>query len=160
MKTYSEKLKSPRWQAKRLSIMQRDGFACRDCSAEDKTLHVHHCHYEKGEPWEIDEQFLLTLCEKCHKRRGELERKGKRALALIFSKLDCPPDDNYPVGLVGLIWDLEEMAEKKNPTPVLTTMGDLIRVGEYRAHFEAALKELSPERHAEVVAFVKDIHGA
>jgi len=54
--TYSEKLKDPRWQRKRLEVMQRDDFTCRNCGAKDKTLHIHHVRYLKGfEPWEYKE---------------------------------------------------------------------------------------------------------
>lgn len=39
---YSEKLKNPRWQKKRLEIFERDGWKCRACQDEKSTLHVHH----------------------------------------------------------------------------------------------------------------------
>lgn len=64
-KTYSEKLKDPRWQKKRLEILQRDEFKCRMCDDSKSTLHVHHLKYS-GDPWEIDSCFLITLCEYCH----------------------------------------------------------------------------------------------
>jgi hypothetical protein len=65
--------------------MQRDGFACRDCGDETSTLQVHHCRYEKGEPWEIEAQFLLTLCDSCHERRGMVEKGIKHALELAMA---------------------------------------------------------------------------
>lgn len=65
MKTYSEKLKDPRWQRKRLEIMQRDDFTCKCCDSTDKPLCVHHWRYS-GEPWEIGNRDLDTLCEDCH----------------------------------------------------------------------------------------------
>lgn len=65
-KSYSEKLKHPKWQRKRLEIMQRDGFKCSICNDEDTTLHVHHLEYADGEPWDIDNSKLVTLCENCH----------------------------------------------------------------------------------------------
>lgn len=66
-KTYSEKLKDPRWQKKRLEILERDNWSCRYCGDKESTLHVHHEHYIKGcEPWEADECSLTTLCEDCH----------------------------------------------------------------------------------------------
>jgi hypothetical protein len=66
-KTYSEKLKDPRWQKKRLEIMQRDSFSCCSCSGSDNTLHVHHLQYERGkEPWDYQNSSLATLCESCH----------------------------------------------------------------------------------------------
>ena len=83
--SYSEKLRDPRWQKKRLCVMQRDGFACRDCGDEKSTLQVHHCHYEKGGPWMTDERFLLTLCGDCHEERGEIEKHLKIFLGEILA---------------------------------------------------------------------------
>lgn len=47
--TYYEMLKDPRWQKKRLEIMERDEFACRDCGDKESTLNVHHTYYEEEE---------------------------------------------------------------------------------------------------------------
>lgn len=67
--TYAQKLKDPRWQKKRLEILNRDEFACRICGDKKKTLHVHHRAYAKGlEPWEVEDAALLTVCEGCHER--------------------------------------------------------------------------------------------
>ena len=64
---YSDKLKDPRWQKKRLEIFQRDEFRCVRCFDEENTLSIHHCAYEKGkEPWEYNNDDLLTLCQNCH----------------------------------------------------------------------------------------------
>jgi transcription elongation factor Elf1 len=65
--TYSEKLKSPKWQKKRLEILQRDNFNCRNCGDTESSLHVHHIKYiANTDPWDYDEKYLLTLCESCH----------------------------------------------------------------------------------------------
>jgi hypothetical protein len=69
--TYSEKLKSPLWQMKRLEIFQRDNWTCVSCSRHCPTLlltmHVHHIKYLPNlEPWEYDNSFLATYCELCH----------------------------------------------------------------------------------------------
>lgn len=72
-KSYAEKLKDPRWQRMRLEILQRDQFMCRACGASDKTLHVHHCHYVRGDPWDTDPVFIITVCETCHSRRQAYE---------------------------------------------------------------------------------------
>jgi len=65
---YVEKLKDPRWQKKRLEVFERDGWSCKACRRKDRTLHVHHLFYFKDtEPWEINNGFLVTLCEDCHK---------------------------------------------------------------------------------------------
>lgn len=66
-KTYSEKLKDPRWQRKRLEILQRDNFCCQSCNDAEKTLHVHHVFYQKGrDPWDYSNCDLITLCDDCH----------------------------------------------------------------------------------------------
>lgn len=67
MSNYSELLRDPRWQKKRLEIMQRDNFRCLQCGSKVKTLNVHHQYYVKGRsPWEYGNDSLLTLCEDCH----------------------------------------------------------------------------------------------
>lgn len=64
---YSDKLKDPRWQKKRLEIMQRDEFTCMICGDEETTLNVHHLYYEKDKnPWDYPDTALITLCEDCH----------------------------------------------------------------------------------------------
>lgn len=70
--TYSEKLKSPNWQKKRLEILNRDEFCCQSCYDDKSTLHVHHMHYfPNSEPWEIADNYLITLCEECHQSETE-----------------------------------------------------------------------------------------
>lgn len=67
--TYAEKLKDPRWQKKRLEIMQRDQWTCRLCGSTTETLNVHHVYYEKGfDVWQYPDFALLTLCEECHQK--------------------------------------------------------------------------------------------
>jgi len=63
--SYSDSLKHPNWQKRRLEILKRDDFTCRNCQSSDKTLNVHHIKY-KGKPWEVESKYLITLCEDCH----------------------------------------------------------------------------------------------
>jgi len=63
--SYLEKLKNPKWQKKRLEIMKRDKFKCKLCGDDETTLNVHHLEYS-GNPWDIDNSKLITLCEHCH----------------------------------------------------------------------------------------------
>jgi hypothetical protein len=66
-KSYAELLKDPRWQKKRLEILNRDLWKCRICGASNKTLHVDHKEYTKGaDPWEYADYQLQTLCKDCH----------------------------------------------------------------------------------------------
>lgn len=84
---YWKKLQDPRWQRKRLEILNRDNFTCRDCNAVDKQLQIHHCFYEKGDPWDTPDYFLLTLCEDCHPIRQSYEDDARRALGGILSRV-------------------------------------------------------------------------
>lgn len=66
-KKYSDKFKDPRWQKKRLDILNRDEWTCQICFDTENTLHVHHRYYLKGkDPWDYDNNVLVTLCEDCH----------------------------------------------------------------------------------------------
>ena len=62
---YSEKLKSPKWQKKRLEVLNRDNFKCCSCGDEETELHVHHLKYT-GEPYDAPLEDLQTLCKHCH----------------------------------------------------------------------------------------------
>ena len=67
--TYSEKLRDPRWQRKRLEIMNRDCFRCQRCHTDTTTLNVHHRAYLKNrDPWDYQDHMLTTLCQPCHER--------------------------------------------------------------------------------------------
>ena len=70
--TYSEKLKDPRWQKKRLEILERDEFTCQSCGDEENQLHVHHLYYQFDfNPWEYENDNYITLCAKCHEEITE-----------------------------------------------------------------------------------------
>jgi hypothetical protein len=65
--SYADELKHPRWQRRRLEILSRADFKCERCSADDRTLHVHHKKYRRGaKPWEYADDQLIALCEQCH----------------------------------------------------------------------------------------------
>jgi hypothetical protein len=85
-KTYYEKLKDPRWQRKRLEIMESSNFTCSHCGANDQTLNVHHLYYEKNlQPWEYDNRFLKCFCEGCHNTWHEKREAFIRAVAEVES---------------------------------------------------------------------------
>jgi hypothetical protein len=81
-KTYSEKLRDPRWQKKRLEVMSGSKFECEFCGAKDKTLNVHHKLYRRGaQPWEYANGDLECLCEDCHKNTEALRSELAELLA-------------------------------------------------------------------------------
>lgn len=64
--TYSEKLRDPRWQKKRLEAFKRDKFTCQLCGDKLTTLHVHHKVYKNIEIWEYEKADLITYYKHCH----------------------------------------------------------------------------------------------
>jgi 5-methylcytosine-specific restriction endonuclease McrA len=63
--TYSEKLKDPRWQRKRLRVFERAKWKCEKCGDKKTELHVHHTKYI-GNPWDVPLSSLKCLCSNCH----------------------------------------------------------------------------------------------
>jgi 5-methylcytosine-specific restriction endonuclease McrA len=83
--SYSEKLKDPRWQKKRLEILERDGWRCVLCENTEATLHVHHRRYFHGkDPWEYPSNLLSTLCENCHESEREMRKEYESDLLEIL----------------------------------------------------------------------------
>lgn len=92
--TYKEKLLDPRWQKKRLECLRSDNFTCSWCGESTKTLHVHHFFYAKsGNPWDVEDWELATLCEDCHfiehyKSFTPMERELITELQIMLSLSD------------------------------------------------------------------------
>lgn len=94
MKTYTEKLRDPRWQKKRLQVLEAATWRCEDCKCKDKPLEIHHCYYIRGlEPWQYGGDLLMCLCETCHEfRQGREEAMhvslGQVLRAIPISELE------------------------------------------------------------------------
>lgn len=102
MATYFEKLRDPRWQKKRLEIMQRAGFACESCGDNESTLNVHHGYYERGlEPWEYKSNTLWCLCEGCHLNIQDMLRDLHYEIAHIHPDFFCE-----------IMWTLQDIRER------------------------------------------------
>jgi len=64
---YALCLKDSRWITVRNRINVRDGNRCTDCG-DTYQLEVHHMAYIGHYPWETPDEFLATICKKCHNR--------------------------------------------------------------------------------------------
>jgi hypothetical protein len=85
--TYADLLKDPRWQRRRLEVLERAGWACEQCSATTRTLHVHHVRYVRGRmPWAYGDDELQCLCEHCHARQHP-EKGGLTPLSAIVPRV-------------------------------------------------------------------------
>ena len=64
---FSDQYKHPKWQKKRLEMLDAASFQCSNCGEQDSQLHVHHKTYIKGRKiWDYKPSQLAVLCEKCH----------------------------------------------------------------------------------------------
>lgn len=78
---YAEQFKDPRWQKKRLKILERDNFTCQECDSKKDTLHIHHKYYENNKKvWEYPDTVLITLCENCHELEQLIKKRYESAL--------------------------------------------------------------------------------
>jgi hypothetical protein len=65
----AEQYAHPKWLSLRKRILFRDNYCCKACENRSGPLHIHHTIYQKGKfIWEVDEQFLMTLCPASMKR--------------------------------------------------------------------------------------------
>lgn len=112
--TYGEQLRHPKWQRKRLRILNRDGWMCTACCSTEKTLHVHHKVYVKGRKvWEYDDADLRTMCEDCHQIRHEVEDQIKRLVA----NLDPGDVLEFLIGLSSIAPTVEEKRAMFDASP-------------------------------------------
>ena len=121
MSAYAEKLKDPRWQRRRLEILERDDFSCQACGAEDKTLHVHHKWYV-GEPWEAPDEALETLCEPCHTSGNTAWIAESKLLLQELERHKFQVTD-----LNNLACTLHEMEPCKNPDLLMDALVHVLR---------------------------------
>jgi hypothetical protein len=122
--SYSQKLRDPRWQKRRLEVLQTQEWTCVCCSAQEKTFHVHHKHYVQGrEPWEYDDDQLAVLCESCHSERHEFDKK-------IHDLLARADITGMPGGMDDLYWLMVGfLSLSNNEEPKTHTQKALYAVG-------------------------------
>lgn len=86
--SYSEQLKHPFWQRKRLEVLEAADFSCCNCGDTEMTLHVHHKRYVKGRmAWEYEAHELQALCEPCHALQHEHREVLDRLLMIGIDRL-------------------------------------------------------------------------
>jgi len=85
MSSYAEKLKDPRWQKKRLEVLEAAGWECHSCGDRENELHVHHNEYISGrEPWEYETQQFSVLCVPCHEACDKMRGVIREMLSLLL----------------------------------------------------------------------------
>lgn len=91
--------RDPRWQKKRLEVLERAEWHCENCGDSESELQVHHGFYESNrKPWEYEPTAYFALCESCHE-------EGDRARRLIKSAGMLPLE--FQIKLADLIQVLQ-----------------------------------------------------
>lgn len=85
--TYAEKLRNPKWQKKRLQILERDNWCCQSCADATKNLQVHHLFYAKRDPWDYPDEAYQTLCDECHKTRQDIVDSSIEQLRILLGRI-------------------------------------------------------------------------
>jgi hypothetical protein len=119
---YQKKLAHPKWQKKRLVIMQRDNFYCQYCNVADEELHVHHRYYlPNTEIWDYPDESLITLCNSCYeseendlKELSNLDQRFRRLNLSAYEINDIIAEIEYFVRRKSSIYTLFFMLSRMN----------------------------------------------
>ena len=75
---------NPKWQKKRLEVLQRADFRCEECKDNTKNLHVHHRYYKKDSaPWDYPDDCFQCLCRECHRKKTIITEETKQLLGFL-----------------------------------------------------------------------------
>lgn len=81
---YVERLRDPRWQRMRLSVLERAGWRCEWCGTAKVNLQIHHGYYEREAlPWDYPVEALYCLCDYCHEKAERMKAQVQRELGLV-----------------------------------------------------------------------------
>ena len=84
---YAELLKDPKWASVSKEIKKWDRGVCQLCG-NSENLHVHHlCYDDNRKPWDYPRRSLVTLCDKCHKKIHDEDKKFYSRLKELLFKL-------------------------------------------------------------------------
>lgn len=149
MKTYAEFLRDPRWQRRRLEVLEAAGWMCSNCFDTETELHVHHLRYKWNRaPWEYENDELRCLCKTCHSAETEAWAMLKDELMLVGvgAKILVPLVAGYMVGY-GFIGQHDELAMRAE------SIGEeMMRLGRTAAHIESLPEDLAQEVYAAINA--------
>ena len=69
-KSFRKQLKDPRWEKRRIELLENVQWRCQLCGNQKEELHVHHSYYEKGKaPWDYPNAPQIVLCHTCDAER-------------------------------------------------------------------------------------------
>jgi hypothetical protein len=149
-KTYSEKLKDPRWQKKRLEIFERDEWTCQRCNHTEYPLAVHHLRYIQGlDPWEYESKILITLCEYCHETEYKEMPEALEGLVQVLK------DQKYFAFDVKELSDLLAQLDREDRQVVLGVIKPFLKDDEFRTKITSLVEIEWGKQSDEFMAKIK-----
>lgn len=131
--SYSEQLRHPNWQRRRLEVMEEAGFECENCGDKETTLNVHHRLYVKGRMvWEYGNDELACLCEHCHRQEhGDREQLDAllAAAGVGMTRIATGLLAGY---LSTQLYDVEDADALERQSPLEFIAGSLAAIFSYR----------------------------
>ena len=125
--SFSDQYKDPRWQKKRLQILERDEFTCHDCGDTKSTLHAHHLFYSQGKKiWEYNDDLLLTLCETCHEMVHSTSVLDFTVDELYDRKMSSPLNASVVARIIGTA--ITYCSSKKDEEAVIMSFLSTVRM--------------------------------
>lgn len=129
-KTYKELLEDPRWQKKRLEILQRDGWACTECGDSTERLEIHHHFYDGRAPWQYSGSEVTTLCRTCHAAKTDpnVKRKPRKIEEIIREPRQGIIERVEPSVMVSLNRQLDQLQDKlKDPSTPFELQEEILK---------------------------------
>lgn len=143
------------WKEKRLRILQRDNYRCAHCGNQkkEKDLQVHHLEYVDGNRvWECPDDYLITLCKRCHAEKHDKIRPssgweylGSDDLGDLIGECEyCHADIRYEHYLYHPIWG--ELTVGAVCADKLTMTDVASKIEEERKRYASRLKRFIKSR--------------
>ncbi|MBD8028159.1 HNH endonuclease [Ureibacillus sp. Re31] len=87
--------KSKPWKRKRITVLKRDEYQCRECKRYGKNREattVHHCNPLETHPkYRLESWNLVSLCAKCHDAMHDRSNDVLTALGEYWREKVTPP---------------------------------------------------------------------
>lgn len=81
---FAEQYNHPKWQERRLHILERAGWKCEACGEAEKQLNVHHKLYVRGRKvWEYEDDELRALCKDCHNAYDVIRKEIQKVVGSL-----------------------------------------------------------------------------
>ena len=127
--SYQEQLRHPKWQKKRLEILERDMWTCKTCGDTEATLTVHHKSYRKDDGkfvdvWDYNNNDLVTMCINCHSEE-EIALKSLQKTSFIQLRDSCQDSEAIDTLLI-ILSDIKNINGRITVLDILSIKNGLI----------------------------------